>query len=197
MSDINQDKQLEEHIRKIFTDYKINYSNEQKERLIHDFHHFKIYSKKINISGIQILRNKTFIFILGIVALVFGLIYLVVNLSPADKTEQKNNNTSFQPVIDSFNLNKKDSISNNKTTVKTQDSLMLSNSKSQSDKNATINYTNQINSDTLLGKTDTSYTQIKKKRKRKRRKENNDNIENNTLTPLEPKTPNLNTEEEE
>lgn len=199
MKDSNQDKQLEEHIRKIFSDYTVNYSEDQKKDLINKFHHLKLHSKKINIPITDILLNKTFLLVFGSVITVILLIYIIGHLSSSEKNKSnlKNNHSSLP--ADSVILNKKDSVSH-KTKDSSHHSVITKNNTIQipSKTRDTANQENKVLSN-ITDSTVISKQQLQKKdddanppskKKRKKRKSNiTDTTSNQQLSPIEPKIP--------
>lgn len=206
MQDLSQDKQIEEHIRKLFSNYAVPFSDEQKQELINNVHHLKLHSKKINIPIKEILLNKTFLLVIGSIIGVIVLIYIISHLSPSEKTTDKHTTIS----TDSLELNKKDSIhripSNNPgafVTPKSNTTEISSKTKDtiRNEKNIPKKLDSALISQPLqLQKTDTTNKiPLKKKRKKRKRNSTTDEISNDPLSPISPKPPenNDNIKEEE
>lgn len=204
MADINQDKLIEEHLKRLLSDYSVGYTEEQKTKIINEFQHFKLHNNNIKISFREIIRNKTLQFFIGTIILVLLLIYVFVKIFPSEKKDVINNPPSEPSTYTTTNNDTCQISPYHIDSAKDKSSATLTIHISPKD---TISNKQLLNSDISTQITETSPKTVsldtlynKPKRKKKRiSKKNTDTDEIVPLPLLEPQKPQSNpdTREEE
>lgn len=219
MSDVNLDKAIQQHLKKVFEQYKVDVSDAQKEEIFLEFERFKSHKNQLRISIPELIKNKTFIYILISVVISIILIYFLAYYFPKnhdDKKEHLLKENAHQDILyedtimsERTNAALTNTPQNQSTSSETKDTTNIDNrSRSTNlnfeDKKKDTNVsgivrrtdTSGFSSNTSImvktdSLTDDSSTLIKKRKKKKRMGE--DKIENTEInTPIEPQLPKLN-----
>jgi len=217
MAELDENKKIEEHIRSVLKDFTVSVTEDQKNFLFQKYDQIKTHHKNIQFHLPEIIKNKTLWIISGSFVLIILLIYIVTLYSSPSNDEPSTqsispsvdttNNQSISHPIDTtkHTPSHRDTItSTSKTntisiTTPSQTNI-TSPTNNNKELNKTINATNTDNSkklDTTISpqKSNISNDIVPKKKKKKRTQESN--VEDQNLPVLEPKTPELNTKEEE
>lgn len=210
MSEIKEDKLIEEHIRQLFKDYKVQFSDEQKNEMLHLFQKIKLHNNRVNFSLKEIIQNKAVQFIILSIVSIFILIYIYGKFFPAEQSDntqqpsQENassfaNDTITTKSISSDSASTKNHAFNdsnqvqNSSTVTTIEKQSSANQLTEKDSNIIKN--KQINT---MDSTTISTSKKKKKKKKKIKDSLNMNSQEEPLPVLEPKVnENSNIKEEE
>lgn len=217
MAELDENKKIEEHIRSVLKDFTISVTEDQKNFLFQKYDQIKTHHKNIQFHLPEIIKNKTLWIISGSFVLIILLIYIVTLFSSPsndDPTIQSintsvdtTNNQSISHPIDTtkHTPSHRDTIpSTSKTNTISITTPSQTNITSPTNNNKELNKTtNDQNTDnskkldttTIPKKSNTSNDIVPKKKKKKRTQESN--VEDQNLPVLEPKTPELNTKEEE
>lgn len=205
MAELNEDKQLEEYIRQSLKNYSIPISEERKKELLHAYSHLKLQHHSIQVSWLEMAKNKTLQIIIASVLLITIFIYILVKLFPSQNKNRSNYEEPAATIDTSYNksdtVEKKstDSISPhahlNSTntilaspvdTLKNEIKQTLTKISDTTDSKKNI----EKNADTLKYNLSTPN---KKKKKRKKSEHPSDlNSEEKDSPVIEPKTPELN-----
>jgi len=217
MAELDENKKIEEHIRSVLKDFTVSVTEDQKNFLFQKYDQIKTHHKNIQFHLPEIIKNKTLWIISGSFVLIILLIYIVTLYSSPSNDEPSTqsispsvdttNNQSISHPIDTtkHTPSHRDTItSTSKTntisiTTPSQTNI-TSPTNNNKELNKTINAPNTDNSkklDTTISpqKSNISNDIVPKKKKKKRTQESN--VEDQNLPVLEPKTPELNTKEEE
>ncbi len=205
MADLNEDKQLEEYIRQTLKNYSIPISEERKKELLHAYSHLKLQHHSIQVSWLEMAKNKTLQIIVASVLFITLFIYILVKLFPSQNknpNDYKNHTTTIDTSYnksDTIEKKSTDAISphaplNSAATASQVDTL-----KNETKQTLTTNtLSDTIDSKKFLKKnTDTLKSNItvqnkKKKKKRKKSEHASDlNSEEKDSPVIEPKSPEL------
>ncbi len=217
MAELDENKKIEEHIRSVLKDFTVSFTDDQKNFLFQKYDQIKTHHKNIQFHLPEIIKNKTLWIISGSFVLIILLIYIVTLYSSPSNDEPSTqsispsvdttNNQSISHPIDTtkHTTSHKDTItSTSKTNTISIITPSQTNIPSPTNNNKELNKTtNDQNTDnskkldttTIPQKSNTSNDIVPKKKKKKRIQESN--VEDQNLPVLEPKTPELNTKEEE
>jgi len=217
MAELDENKKIEEHIRSVLKDFTVSFTEDQKNFLFQKYDQIKTHHKNIQFHLPEIIKNKTLWIISGSFVLIILLIYIVTLFSSPSNDEPSTqsispsvdttNNQSISHPIDTTKhtpSHKDTTTSTSKTntvsiTTPSQTNNITSPTNNNKELNKTTNDNNTDNSKkldtTVSKKSNTSNNIVPKKKKKKRTQENN--VEDQNLPVLEPKTPELNTKEEE
>lgn len=217
MAELDENKKIEEHIRSVLKDFTVSVTEDQKNFLFQKYDQIKTHHKNIQFHLPEIIKNKTLWIISGPFVLIILLIYIVTLFSSPSNDDpptqsintsvDTTNNQSISHPIDTtkHTPSHRDTIpSTSKTNTISITTPSQTNITSPTNNNKELNKTtNDQNTDnskkldttTIPKKSNTSNDIVPKKKKKKRTQESN--VEDQNLPVLEPKTPELNTKEEE
>lgn len=214
MAELNEDKQLEEYIRQTLKNYSIPISEERKKELLDAYSHLKLQHHSIQVSWLEIAKNKTLQIIVASVLSITFFIYILIKLFPSQNKNLKDYKNHATTIDTSYNksdtIEKKSihSISqhtplNSAATIVASPVDTLKNKTKQTFTKNTLSDTSdskkhiEKNTDTLKSN---PLTPNKKKKKRKKSEYSSDlNSEEKDSPVIEPKSPELSpaTKEEE
>jgi preprotein translocase subunit SecF len=217
MAELDENKKIEEHIRSVLKDFTVSITEDQKNFLFQKYDQIKTHHKNIQFHLPEIIKNKTLWIISGAFVLIILLIYIVtLYSSPSnDKTSSQSispsvdttNNQSISHPIDTIKHtpSHRDTITSTSktntisiTTPSQTNITSLTNNNKELNKitdDQNTNNSKKLDTTTIPQKSNTSNDIVPKKKRKKRTQESN--VEDQNLPVLEPKTPELNTKEEE
>jgi len=218
MAELDENKKIEEHIRSVLKDFTVSVTEDQKNFLFQKYDQIKTHHKNIQFHLPKIIKNKTLWIISGSFVLIILLIYIVTLFSSPSNDESSTQ--SISPSVDTTNNQSiphpidttkhtpshRDTItSTSKTNTISITTPSQTNITSPTNNNKELNKTtNDQNTDnskkldtTVSQKSNTSDDIVPKKKKKKKKRTQENNVEDQNLPILEPKTPELNTKEEE
>ncbi len=206
MAELNEDKQLEEYIRQTLKNYSIPISEERKKELLHAYLHLKLQHHSIQVSWLEMAKNKTLQIIVASILFITFFIYILVKLFPSQNKNPNDYENHATTIDTSYNksdtIEKKstDSISphvhlnSTNTTIASPVDTLKNKTKQTLTKNTlsdTIDSKKSLekNTDTLKSNPPTPN---KKKKKRKKSEHSSDlNSEEKDSPVIEPKSPEL------
>jgi hypothetical protein len=217
MTELDENKKIEEHIRSVLKHFTVSVTEDQKNFLFQKYNQIKTHHKNIQFHLPEIIKNKTLWIISGSFVLIILLIYIVTLFSSPSNYEpptrsintsvDTTNNQSISHPIDTtkHTPSHRDTIlSTSKTNTISITTPSQTNITSPTNNNKELNKTTddqntdnskKLDTTTIPQKSNTSNDIVPKKKRKKRTQENN--VEDQNLPVLEPKTPELNTKEEE
>jgi hypothetical protein len=217
MTELDENKKIEEHIRSVLKHFTVSVTEDQKNFLFQKYNQIKTHHKNIQFHLPEIIKNKTLWIISGSFVLIILLIYIVTLFSSPSNYEpptrsintsvDTTNNQSISHPIDTtkHTPSHRDTIpSTSNTNIISITTPSQTNITSPTNNNKELNKTTddqntdnskKLDTTTIPQKSNTSNDIVPKKKRKKRTQENN--VEDQNLPVLEPKTPELNTKEEE